>query len=295
MTESTFKMSYGVSGQERKRLVKAIADYLHSSFEYKGAPSFSYTVDGISIDKAGTLIFSETPGTEEVESLTAFLKEKGFQLNGEGINRAQEGTKTTTVEESPSAEETAQEPLETASAEVCMHMDNITQEDGILTIEMPAEGFTEESIANLRKMVEGRASLLKKSIGTDDLSIEVTDDRICFPWFKNSDPINIPTYTRLISAICKSAKEARRVTVTDHDVSSEKYAFRVWLIRLGFVGNEYKKDRAILMKNLSGTSAFKNDDDARAFTEKVMAKRRAEKAEAKAAVQTAEAAAEVIA
>ena len=39
---------------------------------------------------------------------------------------------------------------------------------------------------------------------------------------------------------------------------NEKYAFRCFLLRLNMNGKEYKKDRAILLSRLSGSSAFKN-------------------------------------
>lgn len=39
---------------------------------------------------------------------------------------------------------------------------------------------------------------------------------------------------------------------------NEKYAFRCFLLRLGFIGDEYKADRKVLLKNLSGSSAFKD-------------------------------------
>ena len=41
-------------------------------------------------------------------------------------------------------------------------------------------------------------------------------------------------------------------------VDNEKYAFRCFLLRLGFIGADYKTDRKILLKNLEGSSAFKN-------------------------------------
>ena len=69
------------------------------------------------------------------------------------------------------------------------------------------------------------------------------------------------------------AKRAKRVTVTNQDIESEKYAFRTWLIRLGFGGPEYKEERAVLLKNLSGTSAFKNREAAEAFNERMKEKR----------------------
>lgn len=60
------------------------------------------------------------------------------------------------------------------------------------------------------------------------------------------------------TALCEMAKTQQRVNATEKQVENEKYAFRCFLIRLGFVGSEYKTERKILLKNLSGNSAFKN-------------------------------------
>ena len=64
--------------------------------------------------------------------------------------------------------------------------------------------------------------------------------------------------TCLITAICRMAKEAKRVTAKEKEVDNVKYAFRCFLLRLGFIGDEYKQNRKILMRNLTGSSAFKN-------------------------------------
>jgi len=53
------------------------------------------------------------------------------------------------------------------------------------------------------------------------------------------------------------AKTQKRVTAKDKTVDNDKYAFRCFLLRLGFIGAEYKADRKILLKNLTGSSAFK--------------------------------------
>ena len=50
----------------------------------------------------------------------------------------------------------------------------------------------------------------------------------------------------------------------EKEVENDKYAFRCFLLRLGFIGSEYKEERRILLKNLSGSSAFKggaSDED----------------------------------
>jgi hypothetical protein len=54
------------------------------------------------------------------------------------------------------------------------------------------------------------------------------------------------------------AKKQKRVTAKERPVENEKYTFRVFLIRLGFVGDDYKAARKLLMKNLSGNSAFRD-------------------------------------
>lgn len=51
------------------------------------------------------------------------------------------------------------------------------------------------------------------------------------------------------------------VTLKDKPVDNEKYAFRCFLLRLGFIGEEYKEARKILLKNLTGNGAWKNGGD----------------------------------
>ena len=54
------------------------------------------------------------------------------------------------------------------------------------------------------------------------------------------------------------AKEAKRITGKDKPVENEKYAFRCFLLRLGFIGDDYKQSRKILLQNFSGSSAWKS-------------------------------------
>ncbi|MDD7450824.1 MAG: hypothetical protein PUK76_07235 [Treponema sp.] len=60
-----------------------------------------------------------------------------------------------------------------------------------------------------------------------------------------------------ITALCEMSINQKRINATEKDVDNEKYAFRCFLLRLGFIGEEYKAERKILLKNLSGSSAFK--------------------------------------
>lgn len=64
--------------------------------------------------------------------------------------------------------------------------------------------------------------------------------------------------TALIAALCRMSVERKRITCTEKEVDNEKYAFRCFLLRLGFIGDEYKAERKTLLKNLAGNSAFKS-------------------------------------
>ncbi len=52
-------------------------------------------------------------------------------------------------------------------------------------------------------------------------------------------------------------KRQKRIVATENDVENENYAFRCFLLRLGFIGDEYKAARKILLRNLTGSSAWK--------------------------------------
>ena len=63
--------------------------------------------------------------------------------------------------------------------------------------------------------------------------------------------------THSVSMACNQ----KRISVQEREVENEKYAFRCFLLRLGFIGEEYKVERKILLKNLTGPSAFKNGEN----------------------------------
>lgn len=128
-----------------------------------------------------------------------------------------------------------------------------------LTVEMPLTGFTPEKLDNLAKLVTSKTLLLKAALGADDLPIEMTADTLRFPWFGgdlSAEAVN--AYTTLIAKLCATAKEKQRVTAKEKEVENPKFAFRCFLLSLGFIGNEYKAARKILLRNLDGNSSFKS-------------------------------------
>lgn len=125
-----------------------------------------------------------------------------------------------------------------------------------LTIEIPLEKV---SVGNLTKLLDAKGALIKKAFGISDTRIELYEDRIAFPWFEElPSPEEIKAYSHFIAALCEMALNQKRITAKEKEVDNDKYAFRCFLLRLGFIGAEFKTERKILLRNLVGSSAFKS-------------------------------------
>ena len=124
-----------------------------------------------------------------------------------------------------------------------------------LTVEVPFEGA---AVENLTKLLDAKGRLIRRALAVDKLPIEVTDSTVKFPWFADCGADERKAYTHFVSALCDLAANAKRVTAKEKETGNDKYAFRCFLLRLGFIGAEYKTERKILLRNLTGSSAFKN-------------------------------------
>lgn len=103
-----------------------------------------------------------------------------------------------------------------------------TEETG-LTIEIPLEKV---SVGNLTKLLDAKGELIKKALGVEDIRIELKEDRIAFPWFKElPSPEEIKAYSHFIAALCEMALNQKRITAKEKPVDNDKYAFRCFLLR----------------------------------------------------------------
>ena len=124
---------------------------------------------------------------------------------------------------------------------------------------MPRADFPDIVLENLKGLVESKAALIKKALNIESIPIIVTEELISFPWFQGEcSAEEVKAYTHFVTALCERAKKQTRVNSTEKSVDNEKYAFRCFLLRLGFIGPEYKTERKILLSKLSGSSAFKS-------------------------------------
>lgn len=134
----------------------------------------------------------------------------------------------------------------------------IQPEETGVAIQMPRESFSDAALDNLAKLIEAKGNLIKKALDVDALPIVMDEERISFPWFPGMpDADEVKAYTHFIAKLCEMAQNQKRITAKEKEVDNDKYAFRCFLLRLGFIGTEFKVERKILLRNLSGSSAFK--------------------------------------
>ena len=220
-------IKYNRTGADRKPLITAIASITGAEARYLGAPSFAYKVDYFTIDRSGAVTFDDRADSEEVENLIERLASMGFEA------------KPVDREADTGAEQSA-------------------AHDG-LTIQMPAASFTPEALNNLHSLIAAKGRLIRKALGVDLLPVQVEADTVSFPWFSGEATAEeVKAYTHLITALCDMARNQKRITAREKDTDNDKYAFRCFLLRLGFIGAEFKDERKILLRNLSGNSAFKS-------------------------------------
>ena len=178
-------------------------------------------------------------------------------------------------------EEPAQEPetkpaQETAEADQEAAQEPADEATG-LCISLPLAAV---GVGNLTRLLEAKGSLIKKALGADDIRIRINEEQqtVEFPWWNDIDafmnkPEELAAYTTFIAYLCKMSKDAKRITAKPAEAESEKYAFRCFLLRLGFIGPQHKNARKILLQNLSGSAAFVTKDKADAFSAAQKAKR----------------------
>lgn len=233
----------------RKEMVKALGEHVGVKPRYLGAPSFAYEIETATetyiIDRAG--IIKDVKGYEiEIEALVN--------------DKVEEQT-------------------------------NIFEVENVLAIAVTMDGHTGNSLTNLVNMIFSKQKLIMKSLeikeaivseglvkilnekkpGTiEEFEVAIRDKKcrcidfnfdfneITFNFFRERDtPEKITAYSQLIELLSQQAKNIKYASAKAKETDNEKFTFRVWLIRLGMIGGDYKETRRILLKNLTGNSAFR--------------------------------------
>ena len=104
--------------------------------------------------------------------------------------------------------------------------------------------------------------------------LKITENEVIFTGFgRAADMDTLTAYGQLAVLMNDQALTQKRIQAKHVNDANEKYAMRIWLIRIGMGGAEFKKTRAILMKPLGGHTAFRTPEEAQKAKEKAQRQR----------------------
>ncbi len=226
------KLTFNVTKENKKAFAKAIEAITGEKAVYQFTPTYAFQIGDLTVNRDATLT---APDDKDIGSLLEALKAQGYELS-ETEGAPEEKPK----EEAPAADEKPEDLEEVPE----------------LTVSLP---LTAANVGILTSILSSKGGLIRHALGVTDLRINVTEDKIEFPWFtRELTAEEAKAYTTFLSLLCKFSKELKHASSRPVETDNEKYAFRCFLLRLGFIGPEYKKARKILLQNLTGSAAFRN-------------------------------------
>ncbi|MCH3999376.1 MAG: virulence protein [Lachnospiraceae bacterium] len=261
------KLTFNVIKENKKAFAKAISRITGENALYQFTPTYAFQIGDLTVNRDATLT---APDGRDLSSLLAALKDEGYELLETEKEEAPEETadakEAETAKETTEPAEKTEEPIgktEVVPAEGAPE-ETTEEEPTSLTISLPLDAA---NIGTLTNLISSKDSLIKKALGITDTRINVTEDKVEFPWFdRELSPEETNAYLLFLTKLCKLSKDLKHASARPVGTDNEKYAFRCFLLRLGFIGPDYKAARKILLQNLSGSAAFRNGAPAKKET-----------------------------
>ena len=210
---------YALRGRQRRELAQAISETMNTVPRYRGVPTCVYEIGGCVLDREGTLHIGDDVDGEAAKNLLTYLAGQGYVAqSGEAAGINGSG----------------------------------------LVISVPKKNFSEAAMQNLLRLAKSKGALMGKALGKNLPAPIIGKDKVSFPWFPEAaEPDEVHAYTQFVDKLCEMARTQKRVSAHAMESDNEKYTFRCFLLRLGFIGDEYKTARKILLRNLAGDAAFR--------------------------------------
>lgn len=254
--------TFNIDKTQRKALAQTAGEFFQQKAEYK-MPGCRFVIEGkAEIQRDGTMDMDESVTEEEAQQMLSYLADHGFTEKDE----PEENSFTVLPDaepkgdpETPEAPEDEEEPMKLSLS---------LQDD-----------LTDDAYERLQTIIETKQELLKHAFNTDEIKLTREDGKITFDGFPAIDSDHHKAFADFVTLLTEFAKNATRVSKEEKEITSEKYSFRNFLIRLGMKGTEYKSARKILLENLTGSAAFPTDEKAKAHAAKWAEKRKEAKAE----------------
>ncbi len=222
--------------------IRAIERILGEKAVYSGPPSFNYKIGDYMIDRDGNVTSSNT---EALIILEKKLADEG--VAGEGIPHlcSQNGVST------PRA---------------IRNLINMIHSKQYLigrAVGYKAFDVTDELVAVLGGKELTTDEMLSRIRTYAPDGIGIVDDKVIITGLPDTE-----TYKKLAEAMISSANLAKWVSPDETIEQNEKFYMRAWLVRIGLDKADTKAVRSMILKNLKGHTAFRDEGNAARWRER---------------------------
>ena len=133
--------------------------------------------------------------------------------------------------------------------------------DGELALHFVPKQCNMEMVMNAYTILDARRELVEMALGLKEEVRLVVDRDLAFSL--PLDAFSIPAIEAcacLLVQVCAMAASTRKARMKPCNMSNPKYQMRSWLLRLGFIGDQFARPRQTLLEHLDGNAAFFDDE-----------------------------------
>ena len=292
-----------VVGEADDREPDAEPDGMQEAREIQdGACGSEETEDSESIEPDVTVPDSVSEENTSEESVTAEPQSAGPDTEGTGCADPENSENTdgdATGEETLDMNMNFEIPLGAHTGATLRNLVNLIYSRGPL-VNQATGGHFEADAGLIEALKDDRCTYTRANFfravadyedqhGKSLYGLTITLESVSFTGFgEAADVDHLRAFGHLAVMMNNQALHQKRIQAKAVDAANEKYAMRIWLVRIGMDGDEFKQTRKILMKKLTGHSAFRTPPEA----EKAKAKAQKKRDELRAAKEAARLAAE---
>ncbi|MDR3540686.1 MAG: hypothetical protein P4L69_06905 [Desulfosporosinus sp.] len=253
MTNDSFIYSFKLIGLERKQIASVIAETLGEEVKYQGPPTFAYLRSGWMIDRSGVITFPEIEDKQILRTVLEALKTAGVTAEGNGtvtisLNANDGNSLRNTVNLIWSKQNLIRKALDRQT--------DIVPESLVNTINAVPIDSLEEFAEVINKAID--AGTIEEE---SQLEFDLVDKTISFSFFNASlNTEEVLAFITLCQQLNEQGKKQKFSSTKQRESTNDRYSFRCYLLKLGFIGEEYKVARKVLLSRLDGNTSFRTPE-----------------------------------
>jgi hypothetical protein len=251
MINNSFIFTQKVIGQERKAIAALISEITGEPVIYAGVPSFAYKVGGWSLGKSGIILSPQTNITE-VSTLRAVID----VLKTAGLTA--EGDATLILSAEAHTGGTLRNLCNLISSKGKLLAKALGRDNEAIPQTL-VEDLNNTPIDTVEDFMRVYNSGLEagRYVNSGDIWLDHLPNEIGLCFFNatlNADEVF--AYITLAQKLNEMAITQKHTSSRQKSTENEAYTMRCYLLRLGFIGDEYKTSRKLLLSKLNGNRAY---------------------------------------